>query len=50
MIKKYHNQTLQTNPLHREEYTQSTNSHMTLKPIFKQPSFSAPARLLQNYK
>ena len=40
MARKYHNHTLQTNPLHREEETHSTNSHMTLKAIFKQPSLS----------
>ena len=33
MARKYHNQQLQTNPLHREEETYSTNSPMTLKAI-----------------
>ena len=33
MARKYHNHTLQTNTLHREEETQSTNSHMTFKAI-----------------
>ena len=37
MARKYHNHTLQTNPLLREEETHSTNSPMTLKAIFKQP-------------
>ena len=40
MARKYHNHTLQTNPLHREEETRSTNSPMALKAIFKQPSLS----------
>ena len=31
MAGKYHNHTLQTNPLHREEETHSTNSPMTQK-------------------
>ena len=30
MARKYHNHTLQTNPLHREEETHSTNSPITL--------------------
>ena len=29
MIRKYHNHTLQTNPRHREEDSQNTNSHNT---------------------
>ena len=29
MIKKYHNHTLQTNPMHGEEEPQNTNSHKT---------------------
>ena len=29
MIRKYHNHTLQTNPLQREEEPQKTNSHKT---------------------
>ena len=33
MARKYHNHTLQTDTLHREEETQSTNSHMTFKAI-----------------
>ena len=33
MARKYHNRTLQTNPLLREEETHSTNSPMTLKAI-----------------
>ena len=40
MARKYHIHTLQTNLLHREEETHSTNSPMTLKAIFKQPSLS----------
>ena len=40
MARKYHNNSLQTNPLHREEETHSTNSPMALKAIFKQPSLS----------
>ena len=30
MIKKYHNHKLQTNPWHREEEPQNTNSQKTL--------------------
>ena len=41
---KYHNHTLQTNPLHREEETHSTNSPITLNAFFKQPSLSPPQR------
>ena len=44
MARKYHNHTLQTDTLHREEETQSTNSHVTFKAIFKQPSLSSPTR------
>ena len=33
MARKYHNHTLQTNPLRREEETHNTNSPMTLKAI-----------------
>ena len=40
MARKYHNDTLQTNPLHREEETHSTNSPMTQIAIFKQPFLS----------
>ena len=40
MARKYHNHTLQTNPLHREEETHSTNSPITLRAFFKQPSLS----------
>ena len=40
MARKYHNHTMQTNPLHSEEETHITNSPMTLKAIFKQPSLS----------
>ena len=29
MAKKYNNHSMHTNPFHREEETQSTNSHMT---------------------
>ena len=29
MIRKYHNQTLQTNLMHHEEERQNTNSYMT---------------------
>ena len=29
MIRKYHNNTLQTNPWYHEEETQNTNSHKT---------------------
>ena len=39
MARKYHNHTLQTNPLHREEETHSTNSPITLNTFFKQPVF-----------
>ena len=31
MTRKSHNQTLQTNPRHREEETMNTNSQMELK-------------------
>ena len=47
MARKYHNHTLQTNLLHREEETHSTNSPMTLKAIFKQPSLSLSLSLPQ---
>ena len=40
MARKYHNHTLQTDQLHREEETHSINSPMTVKAIFKQPSLS----------
>ena len=40
MARKYHNHTLQTNPLHREEERHSTNSPITLSSFFKQPSLS----------
>ena len=35
MARIYHNHTLQTDTLHREEETQSTYSHMTFKAVFK---------------
>ena len=44
MVRQYHNHTLQTNPLHREEETHSTNSPITLNTLFKQPSLSLPQR------
>ena len=40
MARKYQNHTLQTNSLHREEETHSTNSPITLNAFFKQPSLS----------
>ena len=40
MARKYHNHPLQTIPLHREEETHSTNSHITLNAFFKEPSIS----------
>ena len=36
MIRNYHNHTLQTNPRHREEEPQNTNSHKTLERQLKQ--------------
>ena len=44
MARKYNNHTLKTDTLHREEETQSTNSHMAFKATFKQPSLSSPTR------
>ena len=40
MARKYHNHTMQTNPLHHEEETHSTNSPITLNAFFKKPSLS----------
>ena len=45
MARKYHNHTLQTNPLHREEETHSTNSPMPLKQFLSNHlSLSLPQR------
>ena len=48
MARKYQNHTLQTDTLHRGEETQSTNSRMTFKVIFKQPSLSSPNKMISN--
>ena len=45
MARKYHNHTLQTNPLHREEETHSTNSPMTLNAFLSNLYLSLPHRI-----
>ena len=45
MARKYHNHTLQTNPLLREEETHSTNSPMTLKQ-FLSNHLSLPSEII----
>ena len=45
MTGKYHNHTLQVNPLNREEETQNTNSHTTQERQLKQSNqLSIPQR------
>ena len=47
MGRKYHKHTLQTNPRHREEETQNTNSHMTSKSNkSKATSFVFPCEMI----
>ena len=46
MARIYHNHTLQTNPLHREEETHSTNSHMTLKAILSNHLSLFPSEMI----
>ena len=44
MIWKYHNHTLQTNPLYREEEPQNINKSIKAK----QPALSSSSKWLQN--
>ena len=46
MTKKYHNGRPQTTLRHREEETQTTDNHNTIK--VKQPALSSSARWLPN--